>query len=147
MQPASFCQPSGKVCVPGPPSKKGSRGPRERRGAQGPKGKRGASGPRGMTGQKGEPGKSTSLPEVTISPETKPVTENQTARFYCSARRHPTPVVTWSKVRGLLADERVKTDQNGRFEVTKWSFNDSGEYICSAVSVLGKDSKTVKLFC
>ena len=37
----------------------------------------GASGPRGMTGQKGEAGKSASLPEVTISPETKTVTENQ----------------------------------------------------------------------
>lgn len=86
------------------------------------------------------------MPEVTISPETKTVTENQTAKFYCSTRGNPTPVVTWSKVRGLLAGERVKTNQNGRLEVTKSNFNDSGEYMCSAVSVLGKDTKTAKLF-
>ncbi|PFX25386.1 Macrophage receptor MARCO [Stylophora pistillata] len=149
IQPASFCQTSGKVCVPAPPGKKGSRGPRGRRGAQGQKRKRsepGASGPRGMTGQKGEPGESASLPEVTISPETKTVTDNQTARFYCSTRGHPTPVVTWSKFRGLLAGERVKTNPNGRLEVTKSNFNDSGEYMCSAVTVLGKDTKTAKLF-
>ncbi|XP_022791056.1 immunoglobulin superfamily DCC subclass member 3-like [Stylophora pistillata] len=99
-----------------------------------------------MTGQKGEPGESASLPEVTISPETKTVTDNQTARFYCSTRGHPTPVVTWSKFRGLLAGERVKTNPNGRLEVTKSNFNDSGEYMCSAVTVLGKDTKTAKLF-
>ena len=56
LKPASFCQPSGKVCVPGPPGKKGSRGPRGRRGLQGPKGKRGEQGIMGLPGRHGKQG-------------------------------------------------------------------------------------------
>ena len=104
------------------------------------------SGPRGMTGQKGEPGETASSPEVTISPSTQTVTENQTARFYCLARGHPKPVVTWSKVNDSLLAWRAIVNRTGRLEVTKSKFNDSGEYMCSAVSVLGRDDKIAKLF-
>ena len=54
--PGSSCQPSEKVCVPGPPGEKGSRGSRGRRGPQGDKGKKGAQGIMGPPGRHGKQG-------------------------------------------------------------------------------------------
>ncbi|KAL9962313.1 hypothetical protein ACROYT_G031401 [Oculina patagonica] len=172
---ASLCQPMEKVCVPGPPGKKGSRGSRGRRGAQGAKGKKGdqgimglpgrhgkqgimgtqgtkgekgekgAIGPRGIMGLKGDPGESISSPEISVSPETQTVTENQTATFYCSASGNPKPVVTWSKVNGSLGDESVSTN-DGKLIISKSSYNQTGKYICTAINALGRDQKITNLF-
>lgn len=58
-------------------------------------------------GLKGDPGKSISSPEVTVSPDTQAVIENQTTAFYCSASGNPEPVITWSRVNGSLEGESV----------------------------------------
>jgi len=106
----------------------------------------GDAGPRGFTGLKGDPGESISTPEVTVSPVTQTVTENQTATFYCSASGNPEPVVSWMKVGGSLAKERAKINENGgSLEIRSTTYNDSGKYNCTAVSVLGKDSKEATL--
>ena len=96
-------------------------------------------------GFKGDPGESISSPEVTVSPATQTVTENQTATFNCSVRGSPRPTVTWSKVNGSLVAKHLVTDQNGGLKITKSIFNDSGDYMCTAVNVLGRDEKTAKL--
>ena len=97
-------------------------------------------------GLKGDPGESISTPEVTVSPATRTVTENQTATFYCSGSGNPEPMVSWMKVRGSLAEERTKINENsGSLEIRGTTYNDSGQYICTAVSVLGKDSLEVTL--
>jgi len=54
LKPASLCQPLEKVCVPGPPGKKGSKGSRRRRGVQGPKGKKGVQDSTGLPGRHGK---------------------------------------------------------------------------------------------
>jgi len=173
LNPGFLCQPSEKVCVPGPPGRKGSRGSRGRRGPQGDKGKKGAqgimgppgkhgkqgvkgsegvkgkkgdkgaAGPRGLTGLKGDPGESISLPQVKISPNTQTVTENQTATFYCSASANPRPTVTWSKVNGSFTGRHVI--HGGRLQVLHSTFNDSGNYMCTADNLLGRDENTAKL--
>ena len=56
LNPGFLCQPSEKVCVPGPPGRKGSRGSRGRRGPQGDKGKKGAQGIMGPPGKHGKQG-------------------------------------------------------------------------------------------
>jgi len=174
LKPASLCQPLEKVCVPGPPGKKGNKGSRGRRGEQGTKGKKGmqgivglpgrhgkqgvmgnqgikgekgengAAGPQGMTGLKGEPGESILSPEVTVSPATQTVTENQTATFYCSATGNPRPVVTWSKVNGSLGKD-VRSTNDGKLEILRSSYNDTGKYVCEAISALGQDHKITSL--
>ena len=96
-------------------------------------------------GLKGDPGESISSPEVTVSPVTQTVTENQTATFNCSVRGRPRPTVTWSKVNGSLVVGRSATKKNGGLEITKTTFNDSGNYMCTAVNALGRDEKTAKL--
>ncbi|XP_078383982.1 contactin-2-like [Oculina patagonica] len=80
------------------------------------------------------------------SPDTQTVTEYQTATFYCSASGNPVPVVSWRKVGGSLAEGLANIKENGgRPEIKSTTFNDSGQYTCTAVSVLGKDSKVVNL--
>jgi len=56
LKPESWCQPSKKVCVSGPPGEKGSRGSRGRRGTPGDKGKKGAQGIMGPPGRHGKQG-------------------------------------------------------------------------------------------
>ena len=104
----------------------------------------GAAGPRGMMGLKGDPGESISLPEVTVSPATQTVTENQTATFYCSASGNPRPVVTWRKVNGPLGEEALSTN-DGKLEIPNSSYNDTGKYVCKAISALGQDQKMISL--
>ncbi|XP_020617453.1 collectin-12-like [Orbicella faveolata] len=175
LKPASLCQPLEKVCVPGPPGQKGSKGSRGRRGVQGAKGKKGKqgimglpgrhgqqgimgnqgekgekgekgdTGPRGFMGLKGDPGESISSPEVTVSPVTQTVTQNQTATFNCSVRGSPKPKVTWSKVNGSLVAGSFVSDKNGALKITKSTFSDSGDYMCIAVNVLGSDERTATL--
>ena len=102
------------------------------------------SGAPGHPEPKGEPGESISLPAVSVTPPSLTVTQNQTALFYCSAVGNPRPRVSWSKTSGggLL-------NMNGRqdmLEIRKTSYNDSGEYVCTATNLLGKVQKFVKLF-
>lgn len=97
-------------------------------------------------GLKGDPGESISSPEVSASPDTRTVTENQAATFYCSARGNPGPVVNWRKVGGSLDKGRVKINENGgRLEIRSTTYSDSGQYMCTADNVLGRDSKEVTL--
>ena len=98
-----------------------------------------------MTGLKGEPGESISSPEVTVSPRYQTVSKNQTAIFYCSASGNPRPVVTWGKVNESLGETILSTD-DGKLEIPSSSYNDTGNYICTAVNALGQDQKTTKLF-
>ena len=97
-------------------------------------------------GLKGDPGESISLPKAIISPKIQTVTENQTATFYCSASGNPRPAVSWSKVNGSLIKGHVVSDENsGKIEVIYSTFNDSGDYLCTAVNLLGRDEAVAKL--
>ena len=99
-----------------------------------------------MPGLKGDPGEPISLPEVIISPNTQTVSENQTARFYCSASGNPTPTVIWSKVNGSLTEGNARSHKNsGKLEVIHANFNDSGDFMCTAVNILGKHEEIAKL--
>ena len=100
-----------------------------------------------MTGLKGDPGESISLPAAIVSPKTQTVRENQSATFYCSASGNPKPTVTWTKVRGLFnkVQRRSYKNHEGTLEIIRSTYNDSGKYKCTAVSVLGRDEKIANL--
>ena len=53
--------------------------------------------------------------------------------------------MTWSKVNGSLKAGSSAGDKNGDLKIIMTTFNDSGEYMCTAVNVLGRDEKTAKL--
>lgn len=176
MTASRFCHPPNKICIPGRPGKKGSngvrgargkRGYRGRKGAQGPmgppgkhgkqglrgppgmkgeKGDSGVRGPRGLPGPKGEPGEQVSEPTVLVSPSTLIINQNQSATFHCNTHGNPRPRVTWKKVSGQLDASKTYTDQSGLLQIPRVDSNDTGSYVCTAKSILGKASKSVKLF-
>ena len=78
---------------------------------------------------------------MTVSPTSDTVTENQTATFYCSANGNPTPTVTWSKT----GDTEPIASPHNKLEITKATYNDAGNYACTAKSILGEMQKQVKL--
>ncbi|XP_022810220.1 hemicentin-2-like, partial [Stylophora pistillata] len=168
------CQSPDRVCVAGPPGLRGSRGPPGEPGVKGAKGKKGTQGvmgppgepgkqgikgdirPEGVKGEKGnagfpggpgrkgEPGESISAPTATVFPASLTVTRNQSAKFYCSADGNPKPIVSWSRINGSrLANSGVR---NNLLQITKTTFNDSGNYVCTARNILGQVRKAVKLF-
>lgn len=53
--------------------------------------------------------------------------------------------MTWSKVNGSFVAERMTSNKNGGLEVIRSTFNDSGDYMCTAVSALGRNQKIAKL--
>ena len=79
---------------------------------------------------------------MTVSLTTDTVTENQTATFYCSANGNPMPTVTWSKT----GETKPISSRHNKLEITKATYNDSGNYVCTAKNVLGEMQKQVKLF-
>ena len=79
---------------------------------------------------------------MTVSPTSDTVTENQTATFYCSANGNPTPTVTWSRT----GDTEPIASRHNKLEIRKATYNDSGNYVCTAKSILGEVQKQVKLF-
>ena len=53
--------------------------------------------------------------------------------------------MTWSKFNGTFKAGSFAADKDGGLTIVKSAFNDSGEYMCAAVNVLGRDEKTAKL--
>jgi hypothetical protein len=101
---------------------------------RGPKGPQGPAGPRGSAGSGG----SLSAPNIIEPP--KPLAVNQSGNdlFTCVAKGNPTPKVTWSRPKSLLPVGRHVVHSNGSLSIKQVTSNDSGSYICTATSVLGK---------
>lgn len=164
----SYCQPTKKLCMAGPPGpegipgKDGIEGPEGRPGKPGLrgdpgvdgikgdagnpgiKGQKGDTGFPGNPGPKGEPGESIFAPDINVSPASLTVTEKQTATFNCSADGNPKPRVTWSKV-NKTGMENLDSHGN-ELQIRNVEYNDSGSYVCMAENVLGKVQKEVTLF-
>ena len=79
---------------------------------------------------------------MTVSPTSDTVTENQTVAFYCSTNGNPTPTVTWSRT----GDKEPIASPHNKLKIRKATYNDSGDYVCTAKSILGEVQKQVKLF-
>ncbi|PFX14978.1 uncharacterized protein LOC111344133 isoform X2 [Stylophora pistillata] len=164
----SYCQPTKKLCMAGPPGPKGIPGKDGKDGRKGNhgypgevgpvgepglkgdagnpgiKGQRGDPGLPGNPGPKGEPGESIFAPDVDVSPASLTVREKQTATFNCSADGNPKPRVTWSKVKNTGIENFDSRDN--KLLIRNVGYNDSGSYVCMAENILGKMQKEVKLF-
>jgi len=59
----------------------------------------------------------------------------------CPAAGSPVPTISWSKSGQLLisGDSRVTVTKDGELIIGKVRTTDSGDYTCTAGSILGKD--------
>ena len=110
------------------------------KGTKGEKGRIGVPGPRGVTDAKVEFGASFSLPAVVISPMRLTIVEKHNAVFQCSASGNPKPIVGW-----LRKGSTSLSVRDGRLEVHDVTLDDSGEYTCFGINVLGTANKTAIL--
>ena len=138
----------GPKGMPGPRGEKGDTGelgPKGMPGLRGEKGDKGEPGPKGMPGTPGRPGKSTSTPQVMLSPAEQTGDEGRNVAFYCVVGGNPYPVVKWRfKGRNLLSGAKYFI-RVGELVVRNLNYRDAGQYTCHARNILGSSEATGNL--
>ena len=74
-------------------------------------------------------------PQVTLNPDFQTVNEGSTGTIRCDATGNPTPVVTWSRARGVLG--RNHQVHGNMLRILQATDADSDSYICTAVNRAG----------
>ena len=132
----------GVMGQPGTSGKQGIMGPPGIRGEKGIKGDTGAP---GIPGIKGEPGKSISVPKVTLFTSQLTVNESTSASLLCSSSGNPAPKVAWTRVNGSLPRNRTKVTSKGLMQIKDVRLEDAGKYKCIARNILGVEEKGASL--
>lgn len=89
-------------------------------------------------------GNSPKSPEVHVTPAYIDVEEGQSAEFRCQANGNPTPALRWRRVDSELNPRHQFRD--GIFRIPYVTYEDRGEYVCSASNSLGSEESTVHLY-
>ena len=145
LMPTKYCRSSEKVCPAGPPGLPGPTGAKGPAGPRGEKGVKGEPGPECMPGPAGRPGKSTSAPQVMLSPVEQTNDEGGNTTFYCTVGGNPCPTVEWRfKSRKLVSDEKYLIKE-GELIVKNLNYSDAGKYTCHARNILGSSQVTANL--
>ncbi|CAB1417500.1 unnamed protein product [Pleuronectes platessa] len=89
-------------------------------------------------------------PTFTSPPFDQTVTDGNTALFTCQAGGAPRPAITWRKGLQVLASGSVQVPrftqlQSGGLQIQPVSFQDSGEYTCTASNSQGSINHTAAL--
>jgi hypothetical protein len=135
------CVRDKRMCLQGPkghPGEKGVQGPLGLKGDQGPPGPSGPAGPQGERTPEYDPTKPVSLPTIVDPPKALVVNQSGIASFQCVVKGNPRPKITWSRPSSSLPAGRHMVHSCGRLSIEQVTSNDSGSYICTATSVLGK---------
>uniref|UniRef100_A0A4W3GQQ4 Heparan sulfate proteoglycan 2 n=1 Tax=Callorhinchus milii TaxID=7868 RepID=A0A4W3GQQ4_CALMI len=71
------------------------------------------------------------LPQVQVSPQQIDVYEGETVRLYCRAGGHPTPMLSWKKLGGVLpAQARAERTDIGTLIIPSIAAAHGGVYLC-----------------
>ncbi|KAJ8412021.1 hypothetical protein AAFF_G00142880 [Aldrovandia affinis] len=84
-----------------------------------------------------------STPHASVPEPLMIVVEGQTATLRCNAHGHPTPTITWSKLRAPLPWKH--TVVNNSLILPSIGRQDSGQYICNATNNMGTTEVTIML--
>ncbi|XP_048209431.1 LOW QUALITY PROTEIN: peroxidasin homolog [Perognathus longimembris pacificus] len=86
------------------------------------------------------------LPQFTVTPENRVVTEGQTVDFQCEAKGHPQPVIAWTKGGSPLSvDRRHLVLSSGTLRISGVALHDQGQYECQAVNIIGSQKVVAHL--
>lgn len=80
-------------------------------------------------------------PSVRLEPQSVVVDVGNVIEFYCYATGHPTPRIEWTRSRALLLPNDAVVE-NGVLRFHSASVQHEGEYLCTALNVIGSDQKT-----
>ena len=78
------------------------------------------------------------IPSFTRRPVNQTASEGGRVTFYCSATGGPSPIVTWSKLRGIIPADRQQEPSPGSLRIINLQPSDDGTYVCTAQNFLGK---------
>ena len=93
-------------------------------------------------GDKGEP---LSSPKMLVEPEEVTENKGKTIKLSCLASGNPQPLMSWRKFNGTLPRSRHRIYITGTLELQNLKEEDSGTYVCSARSILGRRSVSMVL--
>ncbi|XP_047638684.1 peroxidasin homolog isoform X3 [Phacochoerus africanus] len=86
------------------------------------------------------------LPQFTVTPQDRAVTEGQTVDFHCEAKGYPQPVIAWTKGGSPLSvDRRHLVLSSGTLRISSVALHDQGQYECQAVNIIGSQRVTAHL--
>nr|XP_031540895.1 LOW QUALITY PROTEIN: peroxidasin homolog [Vicugna pacos] len=86
------------------------------------------------------------LPQFTVTPQDRAVTEGQTVDFHCEAKGYPQPVIAWTKGGSQLSvDRRHLVLSSGTLRISGVALHDQGQYECQAVNIIGSQRVTAHL--
>ena len=78
------------------------------------------------------------FPSFTRTPVNQTANEGGRVTFYCSATGSPSPIVTWSKLGGIIPSDRQQEPSPGSLRIINLQPSDDGTYVCTAQNFLGK---------
>ncbi|KAG9353052.1 hypothetical protein JZ751_017628 [Albula glossodonta] len=84
-----------------------------------------------------------SAPRASVPEPLMVVVEGQTTTLHCDAHGHPTPTITWSKLRAPLPWKHKVV--NNSLVLPNIGRQDSGQYICNATNSMGTTEATIML--
>ena len=79
------------------------------------------------------------------TPTSLTVREHTEASFRCKAEGLPVPVIAWARVGASLPRDRHVIQADNSLLIRNVTYDDHGEYTCSASNVLGKDHASAHL--
>jgi len=80
-------------------------------------------------------------PSVRVEPQSAVVDAGNPVEFYCNTTGYPTPRIEWTRGRGQVMPSDAIID-NGVLRFRAVSVQHEGQYLCTAVNVVGSDRQT-----
>ncbi|XP_071957943.1 roundabout homolog 2-like isoform X2 [Antedon mediterranea] len=80
-------------------------------------------------------------PDFLIVPEDTVATVGETVKLECQADGQPLPAISWSRLESPMATGRVAVLEDNSLRIRDATIADSGTYVCTAQSQVGKKSK------
>ena len=83
-------------------------------------------------------------PSVRVEPQSAVVDVGSAVEFHCYATGYPSPRLEWTRAHGQTMPDDVVVD-DGVLRFLAASMQHEGEYLCTALNVVGSDQQTATI--